>query len=97
MATRWPAPLPLPRLRSGLEKLAEKHTVVKEIRGLGLLLGMELSEPAAPYVQELMNRGFLLTAVAERTLRFTPPLNVTDMEVDAVISELDEILTERAG
>ena len=84
------------RLRSGLEKLAGKFPLVREVRGLGLLLGMELSEPAAPYVQALLERGFLVTAVGENTLRFTPPLNVTEVEVDSILTALDEILTEKA-
>ena len=85
------------QLRKGLEKLGEKHTLVTDVKGLGLLLGMELSEPAAPIVQALMKRGFLVTSVAERTLRFTPHLNVTEVEVDGVLTALDEILTESAG
>ncbi len=85
------------RLRSGLEKLGEKHSIVTGVRGLGLLLGMELSEPAAPFVEALMKKGFLVTSVAEKTLRFTPPLNITESEVDGVLSALDEILTESAG
>ena len=85
------------RLRKGLEKLSEKHTLVTAVKGLGLLLGMELSEPAAPIVQALMKKGYLVTSVAERTLRFTPPLNVTEVEVDGVLTALDEILTESAG
>lgn len=85
------------QLRKGLEKLGEKHTLVTDVKGLGLLLGMELSEPAAPIVQALMKRGFLVTSVAERTLRFTPPLNVTEVEVDGILTALDEILTESAG
>ena len=67
------------------------------MRGLGLLLGIELSESAAPFVQALMQKGFLVTAVAEQTLRFTPPLNVTEVEVDGVLAALDEILSESAG
>ena len=85
------------RLRKGLEKLKEKYTLVSDVRGLGLLLGMELTEPAAPFVQTLMQRGFLVTTVAERVLRFTPPLNVTEVEVDGILTALDEIFTERAG
>ena len=85
------------QLRKGLEKLGEKHTLVTDVKGLGLLLGMELSEPAAPIVQALMKRGFLVTSVAEKTLRFTPPLNVTEVEVDGILTALDEILTESAG
>jgi acetylornithine/succinyldiaminopimelate/putrescine aminotransferase len=85
------------RLRSGLEKLGEKHAIIKEVRGLGLLLGMELSRPAVPFVQALMEQGFLVTAVAEKTLRFTPPLNISELEVDALIAALDRISKESGG
>jgi acetylornithine/N-succinyldiaminopimelate aminotransferase len=85
------------QLKAGLEKLGEKHALVTGVRGLGLLLGMELSEPAAPFVQALMKRGFLVTTVADNTLRFTPPLNITEMEVDSILIALDEILSESAG
>jgi len=85
------------RLRAGLEKLWNKYDLVTGVRGLGLLLGMELSAPAAPYVQALMERGYLVTAVAERTLRFTPPLNVSDVEVSGILATLDEIFAESTG
>ena len=85
------------RLKAGLDILSEKHSKVTGVRGLGLLLGMELSEPAAPFVQALMKKGFLVTAVAEKTLRFTPPLNVTEIEVDDILTALDEVLTECEG
>jgi len=85
------------RLRAGLEKLGEKYDLITGVRGLGLLLGMELSVPAAPYVQALMERGYLVTAVAERTLRFTPPLNVSDVEVSGILTALDETLAENTG
>jgi predicted acetylornithine/succinylornithine family transaminase len=85
------------RLRDGLEKLVEKHDIVQEVRGLGLLLGMELTIPAAPFVLALMEKGFLVTTVAEKTIRFTPPLNITEVEVDGLLAALDSILTESEG
>ena len=85
------------RLKTGLEKMIGKYNIVKDVRGLGLLLGMELSESPAPFVQALMERGFLVTGVANNTLRFTPPLNVTEVEVDGVLTALDEIFTESEG
>jgi len=85
------------RLRTGLERLGRKYELVKGVRGMGLLLGMELSEPAAPYVLALMERGYLVTVVAEKTLRFTPPLNVSDPEIDGILKALDAILEERTG
>jgi len=85
------------RLRAGLEKLAEKYDAVTSVKGLGLLLGMELSEPAAPVLQKLLTKGFLVTSVAETTVRFTPPLTVTDVEIDGILTALDEILAESEG
>ncbi len=85
------------RLRSGLERLAQQYDLIKEVRGMGLLLGMELTEPAAPYVLALMERGYLVTVVAEKTLRFTPPLTVSDPEIAGILKALDEIFEERAG
>jgi len=82
------------RLRAGLERLGNKYDLVTEIRGLGLLLGMELSQPAVPYVQEMLKKGYLVTAVADRTLRFTPPLNISDIEVDGVLAALDEVFNQ---
>lgn len=85
------------RLKAGLEKLWGKYNIVKDVRGLGLLLGMELSESPTPYVKALLERGFLVTAVADNTLRFTPPLNITEVEVDGILTALDEIFTESEG
>lgn len=86
------------RLRGGLEKLMEKYpSLVKGVKGLGLLMGMELSQPAAPFVQALLEKGYLVTAVAETTLRFTPPLTISDIEVDSVLAALDETLAESSG
>ncbi len=64
------------------------------MKGLGLLLGMELSQPAAPFVEALLVKGYLVTVVAETTLRFTPPLTISDTEVDSVLAALDETLAE---
>ncbi|UCG39793.1 MAG: aspartate aminotransferase family protein [bacterium] len=85
------------RFRAALEDLAGRHPVVKNIRGMGLLLGMELTVAAAPVVKDLLERGYLVTAVAERTLRFTPPLNIAEEDVDAFLQALDEALAAQGG
>ncbi|MDF1535638.1 MAG: aspartate aminotransferase family protein [bacterium] len=85
------------QLRAGLQDLARRHDIVIEVRGMGLLLGMELTVPAAPLVGSLMTKGYLVTAVGERTLRFTPPLNIAGEDILGMLNALDLVLGEYGG
>ncbi len=82
-----------------LEELAEKHDCVREVRGLGLMLGMELTtkEAADMTVKKAMERGFLINCTADRVLRFVPPLVVEREHIDRLVDALDEILSEVRG
>ncbi|UCF93238.1 MAG: acetylornithine transaminase [Desulfobacterales bacterium] len=76
------------------EKLAwlqNRHEVVAEVRGLGLLLGLKLKSDGAPVVTRCMQRGFLVNCIQDNILRFVPPLIITKEEVDALLGCLDEI------
>jgi len=84
-------------LRSGLEDLGRKHPIVKEVRGMGLLLGMELNTAAAPFVKDLLDRGYLATVVAENTLRFTPALIISVEEIQALLEALDKSISGGGG
>lgn len=75
-----------------LKGVKERFPVVKEIRGRGLILGMELEIDGAMIVKEMMKRGFLINCTMERVLRFLPPLIVTEGEVDQLIEALEEVL-----
>ncbi len=75
-----------------LKGVKERFPVVKEIRGRGLILGMELDIDGAMIVKEMMKRGFLINCTMERVLRFLPPLIVTEGEVDQLIEALEEVL-----
>jgi acetylornithine aminotransferase len=75
-----------------LEDLRRKHSIIKEVRGLGLILGMELDRPGAPVVDACMERGFLINCIQEKVLRFLPPLIVGREEIDLLIQALDGIL-----
>lgn len=79
-----------------LQELAEKHDCVRDVRGLGLLLGMELSskELADEAVVKARERGFLINATADTVLRFVPPLVVERRHIDRLIKVLDKILGE---
>jgi acetylornithine/succinyldiaminopimelate/putrescine aminotransferase len=78
--------------RNELERLKANHPVIKEIRGLGLMVGVELEEPGAPVVEGCLERGFLINCAQEKVLRFVPPLIVGKKEIDGLIHALDEVL-----
>jgi predicted acetylornithine/succinylornithine family transaminase len=80
------------RLVAGLEKLREKHPILLEVRGAGLLVGADLSIEAAPVVEACLARGLLVNSVRPKTLRFAPPLVVSGAEVDRALEILDETL-----
>jgi acetylornithine aminotransferase/acetylornithine/N-succinyldiaminopimelate aminotransferase len=68
-------------LRAGLERLQKKFDFIREVRGEGLILGVELAHDGAPYVTEALRRGLIINCTHERTLRLLPPLIVTARQV----------------
>jgi acetylornithine/N-succinyldiaminopimelate aminotransferase len=83
--------------KKGLVNLAERYSAVKEVRGMGLLLGMELTMAAGPAVKNLLDRGFLVTTVAENTLRFTPPLIISADEIQELLDVLEKSIINGGG
>ena len=77
-----------------LLRLKERQTVIEEVRGLGLLLGLKLAVDAEPVVLACLERGFLINFVQGDILRFVPPLIVTTQEIDRLIDCLDDVLTD---
>lgn len=88
------------KLAAGLEALAAKHASVREVRGLGLLMAIDLApgtiEPAA-LVLAARDAGLLLVRGGERAVRLLPPLTVTDAELDQGLERLDTALTACAA
>ena len=84
-------------LLDGLKNLADRHSVVVEARGTGLLLGLELDGPAAPLAEDMMKKGYLITVVQERTLRFTPPLTISEEDMNSMLSALSDTLHNSGG
>jgi acetylornithine/N-succinyldiaminopimelate aminotransferase len=68
-------------LRDGLTKLAAKFGFIREIRGEGLMIGVELSIDGAPFVSEAMRRGLLINCTHDFTLRLLPPFIITRAQV----------------
>ena len=65
---------------------------VREVRGLGLLLGVELKTKVGPLLRELMQRGVLVAAAGTTVLRFLPPLVITTEDVDTVVEQVADVL-----
>jgi acetylornithine/N-succinyldiaminopimelate aminotransferase len=84
-------------LKAGLQKLAKKFDFVREVRGEGLILGMELAVDGTPYVAEAMKQGLLINCTHEFTLRFLPPFILTSAQVKEGLAKLESVLekTER--
>jgi acetylornithine/N-succinyldiaminopimelate aminotransferase len=80
------------RLRDGLERLAAKHGVIRDVRGRGLLLGVELADPGAPIVDRCLAAGLIINCTVSRVLRLTPPLIVREDEIAQALDILDEAL-----
>jgi predicted acetylornithine/succinylornithine family transaminase len=68
-------------LRDGLAKLAAKFGFIREIRGEGLMIGVELSIDGAPFVSEAMRRGLLINCTHDFALRLLPPFIITRAQV----------------
>ncbi|MBI4650871.1 aspartate aminotransferase family protein [Candidatus Desantisbacteria bacterium] len=77
-----------------LMKIKNKYSFVKDVRGKGLLIGMELSYPAHPIVKKCQEKGILLNCIQNTVLRFAPPLIITKKEIDYMIKILDKELSQ---
>jgi predicted acetylornithine/succinylornithine family transaminase len=65
---------------------------VKEVRGIGMMWGIELTEAAAPFVAAAFNAGLLITSAGENVLRLLPPLVVTEQDIDSAVQTIGEVL-----
>jgi predicted acetylornithine/succinylornithine family transaminase len=79
----------------GLEALKNKFSFIKEIRGKGLLIGMELDFDGKEIVTACLKEGFLINCTMDRVLRFMPPLIVSDEEIELLIETLTGIFSKR--
>ena len=79
--------------KSRLEKLQQKHAIIREVRGLGLMLGVELTHPGKTLVRQALAQGLILNCTHDTVLRFLPPYLVTRKQVDQASDILDRLLT----
>ena len=77
-----------------LNDLARKHAFVKEVRGFGLMLGMELAVPGKQIVLDAMAEGLLINCTHDTVLRFLPPYIATEKDVDQVVKVLAKLFAK---
>jgi acetylornithine/LysW-gamma-L-lysine aminotransferase len=80
--------------KAQLEGLAQKYKMIKEVRGLGLMLGMELRLDVHGILLKTLNKGVLVVDAGRTVVRILPPLVITKPQIDRAITALDEALGE---
>jgi acetylornithine/succinyldiaminopimelate/putrescine aminotransferase len=75
-----------------LNGLKKNHAVIQDVRGKGLMIGVELNIPGSNIVARALKKGVLMNCTCINVLRFLPPLIVTTEDVDKVIEVLDEVM-----
>jgi acetylornithine/succinyldiaminopimelate/putrescine aminotransferase len=78
---------------SELDKMKNKFPFIKEVRGKGLILGMELKIDGSGIVKEMLKKRVLINCTMGNVLRFLPPLIVTKDEIDRVVTALGEVFS----
>jgi len=79
-------------LRERLRRMQGELPIIRNVRGHGLLVGVELAEPGAAVVERCREAGLLLNCTAEKVLRFSPPLIVSREEIDAGLAIVEKVL-----
>lgn len=80
--------------REGLEKLKAKHPIIREIRGKGLMIGVEMKFEVRDILMNLIKEGVLMLYSGRNILRILPPLVISEEDITKVLQSLDSVLTE---
>jgi acetylornithine/succinyldiaminopimelate/putrescine aminotransferase len=82
------------QMAAGLCELAGTHAVIREVRGAGLMWGVDLKVDATPFVQAALRRHVLVNRTADTVIRMLPPYVISSVEVTEALGQLDAILAE---
>jgi predicted acetylornithine/succinylornithine family transaminase len=80
-----------------LNELARKHSFVKEVRGFGLMIGVEMEIPGKQMVLDAMAEGLLINCTHDTVLRFLPPYIITERDVDTAVKVIGKIFAKQKG
>lgn len=82
------------RLRESLIEALHGMNCVREIRGKGLMVGIELDRPCADLVARALDKRLLINVTADRVIRLLPPLIIDDSEIDTIVTTLRELISD---
>lgn len=84
-------------IRAGLEKLTGEFEFIREVRGEGLILGLDLAIEGAPFVEEAMRRGLLINCTHEHILRLLPPFILKPKDVAEFLKKFETVLSKASS
>jgi acetylornithine/N-succinyldiaminopimelate aminotransferase len=84
-------------IRAGLEKLKARFEFIREVRGEGLILGVDLTIEGAPFVEEALRRGLLINCTHEHILRLLPPFIIRAKDVKEFLAKFETVLAKAPG
>ena len=84
-------------LKAQLKRLQSRHPLIREVRGEGLMWGLELDRPAAPIVDAAIQQGLLVNRTADTVVRLLPPYVITTEEIDEAMGLLDAAFVAAFG
>jgi predicted acetylornithine/succinylornithine family transaminase len=85
------------QLETGLTRLASRHPIIRDVRGAGVMWGIELDRPAAPVVERALELGLLVNRTADTVIRLLPPYIIAGSEIDEGLALLDRAIGSTAG
>jgi len=77
-----------------LDRLKQKHSIIDHVRGVGLMIGLQLTSPCSQIVDKCLEKGLRINCTQDTVLRFMPPMIVNKSQIDQAIDILDNVLTE---
>ena len=77
-----------------LEQLKQKHYIIDNVRGVGLMIGVQLTGPGTEIVDKCLQKGLRINCTCDTVLRFMPPMIATKSQIDQAVDILDNVLTE---
>ena len=79
-----------------LDQLRQKHSIIDHVRGIGLMIGVQLTGPGAQIVDKCLEKGLRINCTSETVIRFMPPMTATKEQIDQAITILDTVIGDSA-
>jgi acetylornithine/succinyldiaminopimelate/putrescine aminotransferase len=76
-----------------LRALKDKHSVIDHVRGIGLMIGIQLTRPGAEIVSRCLEKGLRINCTHDTVIRFMPPMIATTAQIDQAIDIFDSVLS----